>query len=187
MPFIEILLIALALAMDAFAVAIAIGAMLKIVTHRQTLRLAWHFGLFQAVMPLVGWWAGVLVRDALIRFGHWIAFLLLLYIGGHMLWAGFSPDKDGTCCQDPTTGSRLVMLSVATSIDALAVGLSLALVGTSIWYPACIIGLVAFGCTALGLRLGSILGCHTRLGHYAERLGGAVLVGIGVKIVFQAW
>ena len=186
MPFIEILLIALALAMDAFAVAIAVGAVLQTVTHRQTLRLAWHFGLFQALMPLVGWFAGVLVRDALLRFGHWIAFGLLLYIGGHMLWSGWSHTDDTAQCHDPTTGSRLVMLSVATSIDALAVGVSLALVGASIWYPACIIGLVAFVCTACGLRLGSIAGCHTHLGRYAEILGGAVLVGIGVKIVIQA-
>ena len=152
MPFLEILAIAVALAMDAFAVAIASGVALETVTARQTFRLSWHFGLFQALMPIVGWVGGFAVRDYFLRFGHWIAFALLLYIGGHMLWEGLRP-ADEDACQDPTMGSRLIMLSIATSIDALAVGLSLAMIGTSIWYPAAIIGLVALVFTALWLLL----------------------------------
>jgi putative Mn2+ efflux pump MntP len=185
MPFVEILAVAIALAMDAFAVAIASGAALKVVTRRQTFRLAWHFGLFQAVMPIIGWFGGFLVRDYFLRFGHWIAFCLLLYIGGHMLWEGLHHDE-GDACQDPTSGSRLIMLSVATSIDALAVGFTLAMLGMSIWFPAAIIGIVALLFTTVGMHLGRFLGCRTRLGQYAEVLGGLVLMGIGGKILWQA-
>ena len=184
MPFLEILAMAVALAMDAFAVAIASGAALRTVTNRQTFRLAWHFGLFQAAMPIIGWFGGFLVRDYFLRFGHWIAFALLLYIGGHMLWEGLHHDENDVC-QDPTIGSRLIMLSVATSIDALAVGFTLAMLGLSIWFPAAIIGVVALLFTAAGMHLGRFLGCQTRLGHYAEVLGGIVLMGIGGKILWQ--
>jgi putative Mn2+ efflux pump MntP len=185
MPFVEILAVALALAMDAFAVAIASGAALKVVTKRQTFRLAWHFGLFQAVMPIIGWFGGYFLRDYFLRFGHWIAFVLLLYIGGHMLWEGLRKDQDNTC-QDPTAGLKLIMLSVATSIDALAVGFTLAILGMSIWFPAAIIGVVALLFTVAGLRLGKFLGCRTRLGQYSEMFGGMVLMGIGGKILWQA-
>ena len=184
MPFIEILAISVALAMDAFAVAIASGVALKTVTSRQTFRLAWHFGMFQAVMPIIGWFGGFFIRDYFLRYGHWIAFALLLYIGGHMLWEGLHHEEDDVC-HDPTSGSRLIMLSIATSIDALAVGLSLAMLGTSIWYPAAIIGIVALIFTAVGMHLGKILGCQTRLGQYAEVLGGGVLMAVGGKILWQ--
>ena len=184
MPFLEILAIAVALAMDAFAVAIASGVALKTVTARQTFRLSWHFGLFQAFMPIIGWAGGFAVRDYFLRFGHWAAFALLLYIGGHMFWEGLSHDADDVCL-DPTQGSRLIMLSIATSIDALAVGLSLAMIGASIWYPAVVIGIVALALTAMGMYLGAALGCQTRLGHYAEILGGGVLMAIGGKILWQ--
>jgi len=184
MPFFEILAVAAALAMDAFAVAIASGVALKAVTGRQTFRLAWHFGLFQAGMPIIGWFGGILVRDYFLRFGHWIAFTLLLYIGGHMLWEGLSRNEDDVC-QDPTAGSRLIMLSVATSIDALAVGFTMAMLGMSIWFPALVIGVVALLFTAAGMHMGRFLGCRTRLGHYAEVLGGLVLMGIGGKILWQ--
>lgn len=184
MPLIEILAVAIALAMDAFAVAIASGVALKCVTPRQTFRMSWHFGLFQAMMPVIGWFGGFLVRDYFLRFGHWIAFGLLLYIGGHMLWEGLR-HEEGDICQDPTMGSRLIMLSVATSIDALAVGFTLAMLGISIWFPAAIIGVVALVFTAAGLHMGKILGCQTRLGQYAEVLGGLVLMGIGGKILWQ--
>ncbi|MBE1423858.1 putative Mn2+ efflux pump MntP [Desulfomicrobium macestii] len=185
MPFVEIMAVAIALAMDAFAVAIASGVALKVVTRRHTFRLAWHFGLFQAVMPIIGWFGGYAVREYFLRFGHWIAFALLLYIGGHMLWEGLHKDEDNAC-QDPTVGTKLIMLSVATSIDALAVGFTLAMLGLSIWVPAAIIGVVALLFTAAGLHLGKYLGCETRLGQYAEVLGGGVLLAIGCKILWQA-
>lgn len=185
MSFIEIFLVAVALAMDAFAVAVASGVTLKTVTARQTFRLSWHFGLFQAIMPILGWAGGFALRDYFLRFGHWIAFGLLLYIGGRTIWEGLS-HKDEDSCQDPTQGTRLIMLSLATSIDALAVGFSLAILGASIWLPSAIIGLTAFVLTGLGLHLGRLLGCATRMGSHAEILGGLVLLGIGGKILWQA-
>jgi putative Mn2+ efflux pump MntP len=166
MSLLELLAVAVALAMDAFAVAVAAG-------------------LVQAAMPGIGWFGGHLVRDYFLRFGHWIAFALLLYIGGHMLWEGLRHDEDETC-QDPTVGSRLIMLAVATSIDALAVGFSLAMLAIPIWTAAAVIGAVAFAFTAAGLHLGMLLGCRTRLGQHAEILGGLVLLGIGAKILWQA-
>ena len=102
-----------------------------------------------------------------------------------MLWEGLRHDEDETC-QDPTVGSRLIMLAVATSIDALAVGFSLAMLAIPIWTAAAVIGAVAFAFTAAGLHLGMLLGCRTRLGQRAEVLGGVVLLGIGAKILWQA-
>lgn len=180
----EIFLVAVALAMDAFAVAVASGVTLQTVTARQTFRLSWHFGLFQSLMPVLGWAGGFAVRDYFLRFGHWIAFALLLYIGVRTIREGFSHEGEDTC-QDPTQGARLIMLSVATSIDALAVGFSLAMLGVSIWLPSAVIGLVALIFTALGLHLGRLLGCTTRMGHRAEILGGMVLLAIGGKILWQ--
>lgn len=101
-----------------------------------------------------------------------------------MLWEGLSKNEDDVC-QDPTAGSRLIMLSVATSIDALAVGFTMAMLGMSIWFPALVIGVVALLFTAAGMHMGRFLGCRTRLGHYAEVLGGLVLMGIGGKILWQ--
>ena len=121
--------IALGLAMDAFAVAIGAGLQLCNVTKRQTFRLAWHFGLFQAFMPILGWLAGLTLVDYIAPVDHWIAFGLLAFIGGKMIYEALKHDDEEADRCDPTKGWRLVMLSVATSIDALAVGLSMALLG----------------------------------------------------------
>jgi putative Mn2+ efflux pump MntP len=158
---------------------------LQTVTRRQTFRLSWHFGLFQALMPVLGWAGGLAVREYFLRFGHWIASGLLLYIGGRTIWEGLSR-KDEDSYSDPTKGARLVMLSVATSIDALAVGFSLAMLNVSIWLPAAVIGVVALVFTAAGLHLGKLLGCATRMGQHAEILGGMVLLAIAAKILWQA-
>lgn len=185
MDMLNILAIALALAMDAFAVAIATGVRLKRVTLRQFFRLAWHFGLFQALMPVIGWTAGLTVRDAIERYDHWIAFALLAYVGGNMIREAFKLEKDARRQNDPTRGLTLVMLSVATSIDALAVGLTIAMLKVPIWTPALIIGLVAGAFTVAGLHLGKSVGSAERLSPIAEVLGGVVLLGIGVKILME--
>jgi putative Mn2+ efflux pump MntP len=185
MNMLNILAIALALAMDAFAVAIATGVRLKRVSLRQFFRLAWHFGLFQALMPVIGWTAGLTVRDAIERYDHWIAFALLAYVGGNMIREAFKLEKDARRQNDPTRGLTLVMLSVATSIDALAVGLTIAMLKVPIWTPALIIGLVAGAFTVAGLHLGKSVGSAERLSPIAEVLGGVVLLGIGVKILIE--
>ena len=185
MTLVNIFAIAVALAMDAFAVAIASGVRLKRVSFRQFFRLAWHFGLFQAMMPVIGWAAGQAIRDAIERFGHWLAFGLLTYVGISMIREAFKLKEDARRRKDPTRGLTLVMLSVATSIDALAVGVTISVLKVSIWTPALVIGLVAGLFTVLGLYLGKSVGSAERLSPIAQALGGLVLLGIALKILIE--
>jgi manganese efflux pump family protein len=175
--------IAVGLAMDAFAVSIAVGLTLKQVSFRQTFRLSYHFGLFQALMPIVGWAAGRSIAGWISPIDHWVAFGLLAGIGGHMIYEAVKDEEREGEPKDPTKGASLVFLSVATSIDALAVGLSLALLGVDIWYPALVIGLVALAFTAVGLHLGKRFGAL--LGRRMEIVGGVILILIGVRILVE--
>jgi putative Mn2+ efflux pump MntP len=185
MEFSTILLIALALAVDAFAVALAAGVSLCRVTGRQLFRLAFHFGFFQAGMNVLGWLGGLTVRALIESVDHWLAFGLLAFVGLKMIWEAVREAKEEGTGADPTRGRMLVTLSLATSIDSLAVGLSFAVLEIGVWLPALIIGLVASALTALGLRLGCLLGAASRLGARAEIVGGLVLVGIGLKILHE--
>lgn len=172
--------IALGLAMDAFAVSIVAGLSVRRVTPRHTFRIGFHFGLFQAIMPILGWLAGSRLVDRIGDYDHWVAFGLLGYVGGKMLWdsRGKSVEKHD---KDPTRGISLIVLSVATSIDALAVGLTMGVLGVSIWIPALVIGLVACAMSTIGITFGSRFGA--RLGHGAEAVGGSVLLLIGGRIL----
>lgn len=196
MSYYVILFIAFGLALDAFAAAVAVSVQLKNVSRRQAFRLSWHFGLFQALMPILGWCAGCSVEAYIRHWDHWVAFLLLAGVGGKAIHDGVRScvrkersdrtEKNEKARterneKDPTRGLVLVVLSVATSIDALAVGLSFAALKVTIFYPALIIGVVAAGMTLLGLFLGARLG--RRLAWRAEIVGGVVLVSIGVKIL----
>ena len=184
MSLINILGIAVALAMDAFAVAIAIGISLKSVHYRQVFRLAWHFGLFQAMMPVIGWAVGATVRTYIQDYDHWVAFGLLTLVGGNMLKEAFWGDEEEDEKEkDSTRGLTLIVLSVATSIDALAVGFSMSLLNISIATPALIIGLVAAAFTITGLYLGNRVAVFKNLSSYAEILGGLVLLAIGLNIL----
>ena len=184
MELIHILGLAVALAMDAFAVAVAAGVTLKSVSPRQTFRLAWHFGLFQAMMPVVGWSAGLTVRSHIEAYAHWAAFALLVFVAQGMLRSAFRGEKNEATAKDPTRGMTLVVLSVATSIDALAVGLSLSMINISIWTPALVIGLVAGAFTTAGMHLGKMIGSVAKLGRWAEMTGGVVLLAIGLNILW---
>ncbi|MFT5727051.1 MAG: putative Mn2+ efflux pump MntP [Desulforhopalus sp.] len=178
--------IAVALAMDAFAVAIATGVNLKQVSARQTFRLSWHFGLFQALMPIIGWWLGSSIQNYVAAYAHWVAFIMLALVGSNMLKEAIQADKDKdeTAPQkDSTKGMTMVILSVATSIDALAVGLSMSMLQVSIAYPAMIIGIVAGLFTIVGLHLGKRVARLTWLSTWAEILGGLVLWIIGLNIL----
>lgn len=183
MDVVNISAIAVALAMDAFAVSIAAGVTLKNVSFRQTFRLSWHFGLFQALMPIIGWSAGSTVRVFIEAYDHWIAFGLLSIIGLKMIREAFKADGDTRKKKDPTKGMMLVILSLATSIDALAVGLSLSMLNVGIWLPACIIGVVAGSFTIVGIQFGRRIGSAIKLGLYAEVFGGVVLIIIGFNIL----
>jgi putative Mn2+ efflux pump MntP len=168
--------------MDAFSVAAVVAAGLPQLTGRHIFRLAWHFGFFQAAMPVLGWAGGFLISGLLTAFAHWIATGLLTAIGLHMIWGSLKAEA-GRKNYDPTRGWSLVGLSVATSIDALAVGISIGLLGISIWLPAFVIGLVTILMTCIGITLGRSAG--RLLGAWAVRIGGGVLIAIGIRIVFQ--
>ena len=171
-----------ALAMDAFAVAAVVAAGLDRISFRHTFRLSWHFGLFQAGMPVAGWFGGTAVSSVAAAFAHWIASGLLAFIGLRMIYESGKSDESREG-YDPTRGWSLVGLSLATSIDALAVGLSIGLIGISIWMPAFVIGIVTIIITYLGVRIGRHAG-HL-LGPWAERIGGLVLIAIGIRIIVQ--
>jgi putative Mn2+ efflux pump MntP len=179
----SLLALACALAMDAFAVAIVAGLTLDQLTRRHVFRLAFHFGLFQALMPILGWAAGKAVHRYISEFDHWVAFGLLAFVGGRMLWGAIHKDEDTKLDSDPTSGWALVLLSVATSIDALAVGLSLAMVGATIIVPSIVIGIIAAAFTTTGMLLGRKIG--SLWGKRVEALGGIILVLIGIKIMAE--
>lgn len=186
MSLLTILGIAVALAMDAFAVAIAVGISLKTISARQTFRLSWHFGLFQAMMPVIGWWLGSAIRTVVENYAPWIAFGLLAAVGSNMLREALAFDEeDEQPRKDSTRGLTMVMLSVATSIDALAVGFSMSMLQISIVTPAIVIGVVAAAFTITGMHLGKRVAAFKRLSVYAELLGGLVLWAIGIKILHE--
>jgi putative Mn2+ efflux pump MntP len=176
----DLLALAVGLAMDAFAVSIAAGLSLAPVSLRQTFRLAFHFGLFQFMMPVLGWLAGQQLVAYISAYDHWVAFGLLALVGGKMLFDA-AREKESSYRVDPTRGLMLVTLSVATSIDALAVGLSMALMRDPVWTAAVVIGLVAAALSAVGIGFGGRLG--RRWGRRAEASGGCLLLAIGVKIL----
>lgn len=182
MSFFTVGAIAVGLAMDAFAVAVAASVSLKRVSPRQVFRFAFHFGLFQALMPLLGWGLGRFVADAIETWDHWVAFALLSFIGARAIYGSFTdaPDEE-TAAKDPTRGWSLVMFSLATSIDAMAVGLSLAMLRVDMWYSCLVIGVVTATLTTFGMLYGPVLG--KRLGPRVEVVGGIILIGIGVKIL----
>jgi manganese efflux pump family protein len=169
---------AFALGMDAFAVAAAIAAGLAVVTNRHTFRLIWHFGLFQTMMTVIGWFGGSEIHRYIGKWAPWIAFIILLLLGLNMIRES-SHRAEEAGGYDPTRGWSLMGLSTATSIDALAVGVSLGLLGVDIVIPALVIGLVALVMTFVGMRVGRKAG--ESLGEWAERLGGIVLIGIGFR------
>lgn len=185
MTFLTVFAIALALAMDAFAVSVSAAATLPSVTWRHYFRLSFHFGLFQFLMPVVGWALGVSVRGYIEAWDHWIAFAMLSLVGLNMLREALFGEEEEKRSSDPTRGVQLIMLSVATSIDAMAVGLSFAMIGVSVWWPAVVIGLVCAAVTAAGVKIGRILGGTRILGNKVSVLGGLVLIGIGIKILHE--
>jgi putative Mn2+ efflux pump MntP len=182
MSLLSILLIAVGMAMDAFAVSLAIGTTRQANRPRPIFRLSFHFGLFQALMPVLGWSAGNAIAALIASFDHWIAFLLLAFVGGRLIRSGFNPNGEAYP-GDPSRGGTLIMLCVATSIDALAIGLSLAMLGVDILYPSIVIGVVTAGLSLGGLRIGHRLG--KQFGKRMEVLGGLLLIGIGLRVLIS--
>lgn len=180
MDYLSIVVIAIGLAMDAFAVAITCGLILIPPKKIKAIKIASSFGGFQALMPLLGWGIGSILQTIIVKYDHWVAFIILTLIGLHMLYESSKPGcpKYG----DPSTWPTLFMLSLATSIDAFAVGISLAFLKVSILPPIIIIGVITFCITLFGLIIGHKLGYL--LGRKMEVVGGLMLIGIGIRILF---
>jgi len=178
----SIILIALGLSADCFAVAFSGSISMKTVSPAQVLRTALVFGVFQAIMPILGWLAGLTVVDFIAEYDHWIAFALLVLVGGRMIWETFR-STDDLKRVDISRGVLLLTLALATSIDALAVGLTFAFLRVNIWLACSTIGVIAFGITIVGFVLGRKAGVS--LGKYAEAIGGMILIGIGFRILLS--
>ncbi|MFA4836381.1 MAG: manganese efflux pump MntP family protein [Dehalococcoidia bacterium] len=179
--FASVLLIAIGLSADCFAVAVSGSASMGTSSTSQVLRISLAFGVSQALMPVFGWLAGRTVIDLIADFDHWIAFALLAVIGGKMIWESFHAKYSRSDATDITRGFPLLALSVATSIDALAVGLTFAFLEVNIATASATIGIVAFTVTAIGFLLGRK--ADNLIGKRAETIGGIVLIGIGLRIV----
>jgi putative Mn2+ efflux pump MntP len=178
----EIILLALALSIDAFAVSLSAAATGKASDARATFRLSFHFGLFQFMMPVLGWTAGLALAPVITAFDHWVAFALLGFIGVRMIRSSSGPGPAEES-EDPSRGFTLMALSVGTSLDALAVGLSLSLLGTDIWWPSVVIGVVTTVVCLVAIRLGRRM--NASLGKRAELLGGVILLVIALRILLS--
>lgn len=181
MPVWEILVVAVGLSMDAVAVSLAASASNRARGARAMFRLAFHFGLFQFLMPVIGWLIGSTVAPYISSFDHWVAFALLAFVGVRMIRAALGGGED--LGRDPSRGATLLMLSVATSIDALAIGLTLAMIGDGIWVASVVIGIVTASLTSLAVLLGARVG--RAVGTRMEIVGGLALIAIGVKILVE--
>lgn len=177
-----LLLTAVALSMDALAVSISNGMTIKHLRLRDALKTGFFFGAFQALMPAIGWLAGTSVREMIVSLDHWVAFGLLALIGGKMIWDTVHGEDDEHV-SNPTDTRVLLVMAVATSIDALAVGISLAMEQVSVAAATATIGLVTFALCTAGMMLGKKLGeaCQKRAGF----IGGVILIAIGLKILIE--
>jgi manganese efflux pump family protein len=182
MDLISIIAVGIGLSMDALAVAVTSGFSVKKFRLHNALAMAFSFGFFQAIMPVIGWAAGMSVHSYIENFDHWVAFILLVIIGIKMIYESRTPDGEKTARQQ-IGFSELMVLSVATSIDALAVGISFSMLKIEIATPALIIGGITFTISLIGTQIGKTLG------HLLENklavIGGLVLIIIGIKILLE--
>lgn len=181
MGFFSIVLVACGLAMDAFAVSVGKGLNMKKMDAKWGMVIALFFGLFQAIMPLIGWFLGSEIERFICNIDHWIVFIILGFIGGKMIFE--SRDKECKIEEDKRDFKELLVLSIATSIDALAVGISFALIKINIYTSAITIGIITFGISYIGILIGNKFGCKFK--SQAELIGGIILVLIGVKILLE--
>ena len=178
---IEIVLIAVALAMDAFAVSVCKGLAMQKITFKKAAIVGLWFGGFQTLMPTVGYFLGSAFAEKIEAVDHWVAFVLLAIIGVNMIREALSKDEEKVDAS--LDGKTMFIMAVATSIDALAVGITFALEGENIAVSAILIGVITFCISALGVKIGSVFG--TKYKSKAEFVGGVVLVGIGLKILLE--
>lgn len=178
----EIIILSFGLAFDAFAVSIVSGTRADVDNLNARFRISFHFGLFQLLMPILGWFIGYLIADWFKEIDHWIALGILGFIGIKMIKESFGGENEAEN-NNPSKGWNLILLSVATSIDAFAVGFSLALLDIEILFPALCIGIITGFISLIGIYIGKYFG--TKFSQYARFAGGIILIGIGVKIVLE--
>lgn len=187
MGFLELLLVAVGLSMDAFAVAVCEGLGMKKLNFRRSAAIAFFFGLFQGCMPLIGWRLGKQFERYITNVDHWIAFLLLSLIGGNMLLDALKNDnaEELSACGDALDLKELIILATATSIDALAIGVTFAFLPSSfpILSSVLIIGVITFVLSFAGTILGNIFGARYK--NHAQSFGGLILIALGIKILLE--
>lgn len=184
MELLTLIVIAIGLAMDAFAVSIGKGLSVQRIEPRHTMSVGLWFGGFQAFMPLVGYFLGVSFASLVQNIDHWIAFILLGIIGVNMIREATA--KDECECENVTSDfstRKMLLLAIATSIDALAVGVSFAFLGVNIWQAVTMIGVITMILSMIGLRIGNIFGCRYK--SKAEIFGGCILLMMGCKILIE--
>ena len=177
----EMIVIAFGMAMDAMTVSLAAATTGRLRTLDCQLRLSFHLGFFQFLMPIIGWYAGTTIAFLIAPIDHWIAAGLLGFIALRMIRSGFHPEPEHT--MDPSRGWELMILSIATSVDALAIGLSMALIGIDIWKLTLLIGVITFGVAFSAARFGNSISAH--FGQRIPILGGAVLIIIALRILYS--
>ncbi|MDO4662937.1 MAG: manganese efflux pump MntP family protein [Tissierellia bacterium] len=177
---IEIFAVSLAVAMDAFAVSICKGLSIRKTNVTHMLKAGLYFGFFQALMPFLGFILGVRFKDLIMNVDHWIALVLLSLIGVNMI----KESRSGSCSTDPSMGfKKMITLAIATSIDAMAVGITMSILNVNLIFAISMMGIVTFILSALGIKLGNIFGSRSKT--TAEMIGGFVLIIIGVKILLE--
>ena len=183
----ELLLLAVGVSMDAFAVSVCKGLAMKRATLKAQMTCGVWFGGFQALMPTIGFFLGTLFADAIESVDHWVAFVLLAIIGINMLKEAFGKEEECGCCEDANADlsvKTMFVMAIATSIDALAVGISLAMAGNvNIWLAAAFIGICTCSLSALGVKIGNVFG--SRYEQKAQIAGGAILILLGLKILLE--
>lgn len=180
MQFMELFLLAIGLSMDAFAVSVCKGLSLGKAGWKHMCTAGIWFGVFQALMPVAGYFLGNLFADSITRYGHWIAFAILCFIGGKMIQESRGKTEE---MDNSMSAATMLLLAIATSIDALTVGVTFAFLSVSIIPAVSLIGCTTFVCSAAGVKLGSIFGTHYK--SRAELFGGIILILIGVKILLN--
>ena len=182
MDYISLILIAFGLSFDTFAVSVSTGIKITYLKFKQALKIALTFGFFQALMPLIGWFLGVQIESYISNYDHWIAFGLLAILGLRMIYESFSKEENNTSA-NPLNPVILIGMAIATSIDALVVGVSFAFMNMNIYLSVAIIGLVTFLVSMVGMLFGKKVG--GKLGKRMEIVGGIILIIIGLKMLFS--
>ena len=181
MGIIEIILISISLAMDAFAVSICKGLSMKNMNWKKAIIIGLYFGIFQALMPTIGYFLGISFKSLVTSIDHWIVFILLLFIGGDMIKESFSKEDSNT--NDDIRFKVMIILAIATSIDALAVGITFAFLNTNIIFTFSLIGIITFILSVIGVKIGNKFG--NKYENKAQFTGGLILILIGLKILLE--